>query len=934
MIKMVKKAFVLFFTLFLFILIPLSISAEESITTLKIHYFRYNGDYSDGWDLWVWQKAPVDGAGASYSFDRVNNEIVIDDFGAVATIDLTNSSLKGATKIGIIIRKGDSWVKDVSTDRFIDIKETNETGVIDRYFVEGDKRIGSSSNDPLGPDRTDKIRFAYFKNESEIAFSLTAKLKSNDISLIVDGEIFNSTIEVEGTNGLVTINEKLDFSKSYILSANFSKGQKTYQITYDGIYDSDAFNEAFGYEGNDLGATINNGKTTFRLWAPISSRVVLNIYSTGTPLSLGGSNTKEEIIEMKKDVKGTWVYEVNESLHGKYYTYSVTNGLITNEVVDPYAKSAGVNGVRGLIVDFSKTNPKGFKYNNRPNNISNATDSIIYELHVRDLTSHSSWNGNEEYRGKLLGLTVEGTTYENVTTGLDHIKELGVTHLQLLPFFDHGVINEADPNAAFNWGYMPLNFNVIEGSYSTNPFDGLVRISELKQVTNTLTKNNIGLIMDVVYNHTGQSADSNFNLIVPGYYYRMNSDGSFSNGSGCGNETASERYMMQKFILDSVIFWATEYNISGFRFDLMGLHDTETMNLVATKLHEIDKNILVYGEPWNGGASLVDTSVAADKTNLSDLNNVAAFNDEIRDGIKGSVFSTTEKGFIQGNIEDSILNKVKYGVVGGVEHYQVDKSFLSNSEFWSASPIRTINYVSAHDNNTLYDKIVLSTSSKQKDLRDDMQKQANAIVMTSQGIVFLHAGVDFMRSKPNGEGGYDSNSYASSDETNQLRWDLKAKADNLSCFNYYKGLIALRKAHPAFRMTEASDVIKNVKFIYEDNPNIIAYTISNFANNDSFGTILVINANCNKQLTTLTLPSGEWNLVANGTKVSLESFKTYTDGSTINIFANETLILYQGYQVPKKTGCNSASYINIINTLSCLFLISLVSYKKKQFYIL
>ena len=311
---------------------------------------------------------------------------------------------------------------------------------------------------------------------------------------------------------------------------------------------------------------------------------------------------------------------------------------------------------------------------------------------------------------------------------------------------------------------------------------------------------------------------------------------------------------------------------------------------------------------------------------------VAAFNDEIRDGIKGSVFSATEKGYIQGNITTEIINKVKYGIVGGIEHPDVTTEGLSYDMYWHTSPTKTVNYVSAHDNNTLYDKIILSTTTKQKDLRDDMQKQANAIVMTSQGIVFLHAGVEFLRSKPADGGGYDSNSYESGDSTNQLRWDLKAKAVNMECFEYYKGLIELRKAHPAFRMTTAEEVVTNVDFLYEDQEGVIAYTISNFANDDTWGTILVINNNCNKQLVTLTLPAGEWNLVTNSTKAGTSVIKTYTDGSTISIFASETVVLYQGERVIS-TGCASCSSATLINSISMsMSLFALAFLRKKNYF--
>lgn len=903
------------------------VSANTTPTKLVIHYYRYNSDYDENWNFWLWQKEPNNGAGSSYQFDKIDNEIVTDDFGAIATIDLTNASLNASTKIGIIIRKGEWLMKDIDMDRFIDIS-ASDSDTIHRYFVEGDEKIGTSRNDPNGPDRSDKIRYAFFSSENEIEFGLTSNVDSENVNLLINNNLTNDfTTQINATSGKIILNKKLDFANSYELSINFPSGNKTYSITYDGIYDTESFEKEFTYEGDDLGAVVDKNKTTFKLWAPISSEVKLNLYNTGTPKSLGGSDEIVEQISMNKKDKGVWEITVNKNLHANYYTYVVTNGTKSVEVIDPYAKSAGVNGIRGMVIDFKKINPKGFKYNNRANNIVNATNAIIYELHVRDLTSHSSWNGPEEYRGKFLGLTVEGTKYNDVTTGLDHIKELGVTHVQLIPIFDHGIIDEAKSPNTFNWGYMPLNFNVPEGSYSTDPFNGETRVKELKQASMALNKNNIGLIMDVVYNHTGQSADSNFNLIVPGYYYRFNSDKTFSNGSGCGNETASERSMMRKFIVDSVKFWAYEYNISGFRFDLMALHDTKTMTEVYNALKEIDDKILVYGEPWNGGTTTIDSSIACTKDNLKDASFVGAFNDETRDAIKGSVFDASGKGFIQGNINEDVINKVKYGIVGGTNHDGVTSKGLSYDMIWHGSPLKTINYVSAHDNNTLYDKLMLSTTSKQKELILDMHTQANAIILTSQGIPFLHAGVEFMRSKPT-TNGYDSNSYESPDSVNQLRWDLKANKKNMTCFNYYKQLIELRKNHPAFRMTTAEDIQKNLNFVYTDVEGIIAYQINNFANNDTWQDILVIHASPVHQLTKLTLPEGEWNLVGRSLKISSEPLKTYQGGTEISIFGNETLILYSGMRTVKKASCktNSTTIITPI-IIGCALLL----FKKKRY---
>ena len=877
------------------------VKAASPITTLKIHYFRYSDDYQNGWNIWLW---PEKGAGSKVEFDKTNDSFVKDDFGVVATVNLTDS-YANSDKIGIIMRRGEWTEKDIDFDRYINIPSSHTDSILHVYFVEGDERVGYSINDPNGPDRSDKIKHAYFTELNTIKFIVTSNIPNDKIVLKENNTVIPITVSLNNTKGTALLNKNLDFGKTYQLVAKYDTGDKTYDVGFDGIYDNKAFEEAFGYSGNDLGSIVQDNKTNFRLWAPVSSKVILNIYDTGTPASLGGTDTPTKSYEMIKDVKGTWKYQIDQNLHGKYYTYTVTNGSKTHETIDPYAKSAGINGIRGMVVDFTKVNPKEFDNNKRINNIQNPTDAIIYELHVRDLTVHSSWNGPDEYRGKFLGLTVEGTKYQDVTTGLDHIKELGVTHVQLLPIFDFGVVDESKLNDPkynkFNWGYMPLNFNVPEGSYSTDPYDGTKRITELKQAVNAFNNNNIGIIMDVVYNHTGLSADSNFNIIVPGYYHRLTADGAFSNGSGTGNETASERYMVRKFIVDSTVFWAKEYNLSGFRFDLMALHDITTMNEVATALRAIDENILIYGEPWNGGATPLDSKQAADKVNLEKIPNVGAFNDEIRDGIKGSVFTASEGGFIQGITTPQVFNRMKYGVVGGIDYPGLILKDISYQKVWHTSPTKTINYVSAHDNNTLYDKLNLSTTFKQKEYIDKMQQQANAIILTSQGIPFLHAGVEFMRSKPLASGGYDENSYESPDSVNQLRWDIKAKSENMAVFEYYKGLITLRKNHPAFRMTNNQEIIDNLKFVYEDNQNIIAYTISNYANNDTWGTILIIHNNGNFQ--SLTLPEGDWNLVGNSSKVGIDTIKTYTNGQKISVLEHETLILYQGVKAKPKRGC-------------------------------
>jgi pullulanase len=607
---------------------------------------------------------------------------------------------------------------------------------------------------------------------------------------------------------------------------------------------------------------------------------------------------------MTPSEKGTFYTEEIGNLHGTYYTYTVVNQSRSSELVDPYARSVGINGLRGLVVDFSKVNPEGFQYNDRPNNMVNATDAIIYELHVRDLTTHSSWNGSEVNRSKFLGLIEKGTTYNGVSTGFDHIIELGVTHVQILPFFDFGVLDESKVNTegynSFNWGYMPMNFNALEGSFSNNPYDGLVRIQEMKQVVTAFTEANIRLNMDVVYNHHGLTADSNFELLVPGYYFRKTASGAFSNGSGTGNETASERFMMRKFIVESVVFWTEEYNISGFRFDLMALHDIETMNQIVSAVRAIDPTIMIYGEPWMGGTSPLPASDQAGKANLSQMPYVGAFNDDLRDGVKGSVFARDAGGFIQGNFTNQLVTRIKYGIVGGSPYEGIQTSLLSNNRFWHSSPIKTINYVTAHDNDTLHDKLHLTLeASNRLHLIPAMSKQANAIVFTSQGIAFLHAGDEFLRSKPKADGrGFDHNSYESPDSTNQLRWDQKATELGLEINDYYKGLIALRKDQPSLRMTEPEDVASYLSFVYENITGMIAYTISNDAV-DGGHDLLLIAHNANSKAIRITLPKeGGWVMIMNGEQAGTEEIATFKGGSRLSIPAHTSVVLYQDPSIP------------------------------------
>lgn len=582
------------------------------------------------------------------------------------------------------------------------------------------------------------------------------------------------------------------------------------------------------YDGSDLGVTYTNKSTTFKLWAPTATAVVLRLYDAG----YGGQAVEE--INLKKTRNGVWHTKLTQDILGKFYTFQTkVNGRWYNEVPGPYAKAVGVNGNRGMIVDLQKTNPDGWENDHKPA-LKSFSDIIIYELHVRDYSIHE--NSGIQNKGKFLAFTEQGTlSPEGLSTGIDHIKQMGVSHVHLLPAFDFRSIDETLKDKPYNWGYDPKNYNVPEGTYATDPYNGNIRIKEFKQMVQAFHKNGLRVVLDVVYNHVGNPDEQSLEQTVPGYYFRHNPDGSFSNASGCGNETASERTMMRKFIIESVKYWAQEYHLDGFRFDLMGIHDIETMNLVAEELQQIDSTIFVYGEAWTAGDSPLPVAKRTIKINIPKVYGVAAFSDDIRDGIKGHWNNLKTKGFVSG--EPGMEETIKFGIVASTLHPQLDYNAVNYSDApWSNSPQQTINYVSCHDNNTLWDKLEISTPEQSVKERIRMDKMANTIVMTSQGIPFLHAGVEFLRTKHHVE-----NSFESADSINWIDWSLKAK--NKDIVAYYQSIIQLRKDHPAFKMPTTQMISKHLEFL-DVEEGMVAYQIKGNANGDVWKNIIVVfNAN-------------------------------------------------------------------------------------------
>lgn len=602
------------------------------------------------------------------------------------------------------------------------------------------------------------------------------------------------------------------------------------------------------YGGDDLELTATTTSTRFRLWSPEADSVRVMIYPTDR------NSKPERVIGMKRDTAGTWTAELNSGLYGKFYTFAINyRGAWLNETPGIWAKAVGTNGERAAIIDFSDTNPDGWADDRGPS-LAAITDAVIYEMHHRDFSVDPS--SGIVHKGKFLALTENGThNPSGLATGIDHLKELGVTHVHILPSYDYNSVDEANLQAnTYNWGYDPWNYNAPEGSYSTDPANPAARVREMKRMVKALHDAGIGVVMDVVYNHTANNDDSNFSLTAPGYFYRHNPDGSYSDASGCGNETASDRKMMHDYIVNSAAYWAKEYHIDGFRFDLMAIHDIETMNDVVSRLHEINPDIFVYGEGWTAGASPLAADRRALKENVAMMNGVAVFSDDIRDAVKGHYSDASDRGFATGKTGNE--ETVKIGIVASTAHPQVDYSKGNDSKFaYASAPTQIINYVSCHDDLSLTDKLAVSLPESTEEERQRAARLAQTIVFTSQGTPFMFAGEEVFRDKKGVH-----NSYKSPDSINAIDWELKTR--NASQFDYYRELIALRKAHPAFRMTKADEIARNLKFEDTHNtPLLIDYTLNGRAMEDEWHTIRVA-FNGSDEPRSIKVPKGEWIVVA------------------------------------------------------------------------
>ena len=825
------------------------VDAPSGDKQLIVHYLRYDGEY-DPWNLWLW---PDGGDGAVYEFTEE------DEFGVVAIATVPGTA--DVSSVGIIVRTND-WAKDVAEDRFV--TEFDETGLAEIWLIQGESEIYYEV-----PETGPKFLGASIDSLRELSITTNEKVDTSAvgpdfISVISDaGEEISGTLRSKFVNPVASelifeLSEDLDLGQNYRVSSAYF-GQRT--LVPGKVFGSEAFAKLYHFDGQ-LGPIYSRTATTLRVWAPTANDVSLLIYKS----TEGGLDMR---IPMTKGAKGTWEHKLSGDQHLTVYNYEVSFGTKKVEAVDPYVYSASVNGTRGVIVDLARTNPAGWRAQKAPFS-GNPADAVIYELHVRDLgMDQASGIANP---GKFVSLMQEGSGTSQAPTGIDAIAELGITHLQLLPIYDYASIDETR-NDQFNWGYDPLNYNVVEGSYATDPYDPVNRILELKTAIKYLNERGIRVIMDVVYNHVYDVSSHSFQKIVPGYYFRTNPDGSWANGTGVGNEVASERSMVNKFIVESATYWAKEYGLGGFRFDLMGIHDVATMNQIRAEVSKNDPSFIIIGEGWNMGNAL-DSALKANQLNAYQMPGISHFNDGIRDGIKGSVFNSADNGWATG--KTSARTQVMEGIVG-----QIDFGNGIGGQWGAISPSQSVSYVEAHDNLTLHDKLTASVPGASEQEISQLHRFASSIALLAQGVAFIHAGQEFERSKDG-----DENSYKSPDSINALRWaEREANSDTVE---YFKGLIELRLEHPAFRMRTASAVKRNLEFFGPT--SVIAYELDGRGAGDSWSRIVVIH-NPNAVEMTVDLPAGIWQIAVRGNQAGTKSLGEVSGAAQVE--ASSTVVLFR-----------------------------------------
>lgn len=913
-------------------------SADKTSVTFNLYYYGNGGDYEGmKFSAWIW---PQGGAGTSYGLDSTAQfecgDGVTRTFAKASVqfdLDLTNTNAVGFIMFGADkYLTGSTWPGDeyklYSGDRFA-LSADVVNGVANIFCKNDEEEAVKDVNDLDFSSRIKSARFTVNDSgavSSVIPFVTSVALPESAEFVLKDntGVTYAGTTRGSGTTGSYTVTDASALTAKNLVERTFKlvdtvTGDDAFKectVTPFGFYGSKAFNDEFEYTGNDLGVTVSETAVNLKLWAPSAKTVTLKIYDDSTITTVAQS------VLMTKGEKGVWSTTFNKASNnvlGKYYVYDLelVDGTVSTNVVDPYARSTGANGVRGMILDLSTTDPDGWDEDTSPT-LDNASKAVIYEAHVRDLTIHESSGVTAKNRGKFMGLTETGTKVNGAadgkSTGLDYIKSLGVTEVHLLPSFDFATVDETKPNAfddkqAFNWGYDPQNYNVPEGSYSTDPTKGEVRVSEFKQMVQALHSAGIRVVMDVVYNHVSSMTESNFQKIMPNYFFRVTESGSPYNGSGCGNETASDHSMFGKFMIDSVKYWTEEYHIDGFRFDLMALHDIDTMNKLAEEVRAINPDALIYGEGWTGGTSGLDASKQCLKDNAKQFPGIAVFNDNIRNAIKGASFGAEKDA--TGDFAGAKLYETLGFVNGGGGAEQIVSAAKGATTQFAANPTQNINYASAHDNHTLWDKLHAAYATATTGIPTEeeflkMNKMAAAIYLTSQGPSFMQAGEEMLRSKVvdtiangnaldnrptvcrNPDGTYylaADNSYKSTDSINAIDWTVLNDEATDDMISYYKGVIAFVKANPQFTLATKAEIDAQVSAVTTRNSKVAAYKIKN-------GTeITYVFFNSNKEAVDVDFVGGTYKAYVKDGVAGTTPIGDDITGNKVSVAAYSTLIM-------------------------------------------
>ena len=827
-------------------------------------YTQANADGTETgtWNAYVWGDG-ISGTRYDFAADTSDKNGNGDKDEMVTTITVEGRATQNVYLKPRMSTASKDWLREESQ---VSIPLDNiVSGTINVYVV-SDGQNGNAGNmtysvvtgtDIVTANKITDVQYDYAKGTVIVTTMEALSAPKTDLGICNtkdnNDNIAIASVKTSGNTYTLTLNKELDLAT--LSQYKITYGGCEYDIGIDNVYATKKFADEYTYDGDDLGATWTSTGTTFKVWAPTATEVSVKLYESGT----AGTDDLKNTVAMTKGEKGVWSVTVEGDLNGTYYTYAVKVDGETVEAVDPYARTTGVNGKRGMVINLDSTDPEGWASDTNPNPLTSYTDAVIYELHVRDFSIDDSSGVSATNRGKYLAFTETGTKTSNgTTTGIDYLDDLGVTHVHLLPVYDYASVDETT-SQTFNWGYDPQNYNTPEGSYSTNPYDGAVRVKEFKQMVKSLHDHDISVIMDVVYNHVYNADTFCFNNIVPGYFSRVD-----SNTSGCGNDTASEREMVRKYIVESVLYWCEEYHIDGFRFDLVGLLDVETINQIVTEVHAVRHDVIFYGEGWDmDSTNKEEGTQMAKQGNSSKTPGFAYFSDSMRNNIGGNNGSST-------------------GFASGAGNGATIAADWLAKPWWTTNPQQVVQYASCHDNYTLVDKIIKSTGKSAIDSTViKMNNLAAAYYMTAQGIPFIHAGEEFLREKLTESGSRVENSYNSSDYVNHLEWSNLDNATYKANSEYYKGLIAFRAAHPALRYSTAAEVAANVTS-KEVSAKLLTYRVDGNgakAKGETSDIFVIFNANTSSQ--TVTLPDGEWTININGTKAGTESLGTATGSVSV-----------------------------------------------------